>query len=99
MITDTSLMDGMVILTFLTLIGVIIFLGYIIIQDRAKTQERERDYISAIMAKNLPEYAATRKELSATVKDRIKQIRAENELAVNNAKILENEDGRGMPIT
>jgi len=70
-----------------------------IIQSQAKTHERERDYISAIMAKNLPEYAATRKELSSTVKDRIKQMKVENDLAINNARMFEDQDGRGMPIT
>ena len=79
--------------------GVIMFLGYLIITTQAKTHERERDYISAIMAKNLPEYAATRKELSSTVKDRIKQMKIENDLAINNARMFESEDGRGMPIT
>jgi len=96
---ETGLVNGMVILALTTMMGVIIFLGYLITQDRAKTQERERDYISAIMAKNLPEYAAARKELSSTVKDRIKQIQAENELALNNAKMFESEDGRGINIT
>ena len=87
------------ILSFASLIGVIIFLGYLIINTQAKTQERERDYISAIMAKNLPEYAATRKELSSTAKDRIKQMRIENDLAITNARMFESEDGRGMSIT
>ena len=95
MITQSIL----IVLTFLSLIGVIGFLGYIIIQDRAKSQERERDYISAIMAKNLPEYAATRKQLSATVKDRIKEMRVENDLAMANARVFESEDSRGIPIT
>ena len=83
----------------MSLIGVIIFLGYIIIHTQAKTHERERDYIAAIMAKNLPEYAAVRKELSLTTKDRIKQMRVENDLAINNARMFEQEDGRGIPIT
>lgn len=87
------------ILTLISLVGVIIFLGYLIVNDRTKTHERERDYISAIMARNLPEYAATRKELSATVKDKIKQMRAENELAVNNARMFKDEDGRGIPVS
>ena len=94
--TATNLLT---ILSFASLIGVIIFLGYLIITTQTKTHERERDYISAIMAKNLPEYAATRKELSSTVKDRIKQMKIENELATNNARMFESEDGRGMPIT
>lgn len=81
------------------MIGVIIFLGYLIINAQAKTHERERDYISAIMAKNLPEYAATRKELSSTVKDRIKQMRVENELAINNSRTLDPDYGSGIPIT
>ena len=87
------------ILSFASLIGVNIFLGYLIINAQAKTHERERDYIAAIMAKNLPEYAATRKELSSTVKDRIKQMKIENDLAINNARMFESEDGRGINIT
>jgi len=94
-----TLQNVLIILTFLSLIGVIIFLGYLIIHERCQSQERERDYISAIMAKNLPEYAATRKALSSTVKDRINEMKVENELAINNAKMFESEDGRGMPIT
>jgi len=93
------LQNTLIILTFLSMIGIIIFLGFLIIQAQAKTHERERDYISAIMAKNLPEYAATRKELSSTVKDRIQQMKVENELAINNAKLFESEDGRGIPVT
>ena len=89
----------LIILSFASLIGVIIFLGYMIIQTQTKTQERERDYISAIMAKNLPEYAATRKELNSTVKDRIKQMQVENELAINNARVIESDFGRGINVT
>ena len=94
-----TLQNILIILTFLSLMGVIMFLGYLIIHERRQSQERERDYISAIMAKNLPEYAATRKTLSSTVKDRLKEMKVENELAINNAKMFESEDGRGMPIT
>ena len=96
---NVGIVNPLIIFTFLSLIGVIIFLGYMIIQAQDKTQERERDYISAIMAKNLPEYAATRKTLSSTVKDRIKEMRVENDLAINNAKLFESEDGRGINIT
>jgi len=96
---NIGIVNPLIIFTFFTLVAVIIFLGYLIIQDRAKTQERERDYISAIMAKNLPEYAATRKTLSSTVKDRIKEMRVENDLAINNARMFESEDGRGINIT
>jgi len=96
---ETGIVNGMAILALVTMVGVIIFLGYMIINAQTKTQERERDYISAIMAKNLPEYAAARKELSSTVKDRIKQMRIENELAINNARMFEAEDGRGINIT
>ena len=96
---DIGILNPLIILAFLSLIGVIMFLGYLIIQDRAKTQERERDYISAIMAKNLPEYAATRKALSSTVKDRIEEMKVENDLALNNARIIESDFGKGMNIT
>jgi len=96
---NIGILNPLIILTFLSLFGVIAFLGFLIIHNQAKAQERERDYISAIMAKNLPEYAATRKQLSSTVKDRLKEMRIENELAINNARMFEAEDGRGINIT
>lgn len=94
--TDQNIL---IICTFLSFVGVIIFLGCLIIHERLQSKERERDYISAIMAKNLPEYAATRKALSSTVKDRIKEMKVENELAINNARIIESDFGKGMNVT
>ncbi|MDZ4243842.1 MAG: hypothetical protein U1C57_01925 [Candidatus Doudnabacteria bacterium] len=73
-------------------ISLIILIVYIL--HHAK---KERDVlISAIMAKSLPEHSAAQVQMSAKIKDTIAKIKAENQLAIDNEKIIR---GQGIPVT
>lgn len=81
----------------LVLMAVIVFLMCLVWINQRESRDRELDYISAIMAKSLPEFAMTRKRLAEKTKDRIKEIYAENKLAMDNERMLRDEEG--VPIT
>lgn len=87
------------IVSILTLVGIVVLQAIMSLKTQRQAQERERDYIAAIMAKNLPEYAATRKELSTTAKDRMAQMKIENDLAIANEKLLREDRGEGIPVS
>lgn len=61
-------------------------------------KERNR-FITAILSKSAPEYAMSMEKLKTSPKDRLKQMKAENDLAIANEKLLNQADERGIPIT
>ena len=80
----------------IVLVLLIVFLFGVNIYDRKTAKEREADLIAALLSKNLSEYALAKSELSTSAKDKINKIKAENELALGQQKILESE---GIPVT
>ena len=80
----------------IVLVLFIVFQFGVNIYDRRASKERESDLIAALIAKNLGEYALANAELKSTTKEKIKKIKAENELAIANKKIL---GERGIPVT
>lgn len=88
-----------------TTILIIVLILFIVVQfginiyDRRTSQKREQDLIAALLAKNLSEYALANTQIRTTTRERIKQIRAENELALANEKILESSTEQGIPVT
>lgn len=81
----------------IVLVLFIVFQFGINIYDRRASKERESDLIAALLAKNLGEYALANAELKSTTREKIQKIKAENELAIANQKII--EGGRGIPVT
>ena len=81
----------------IVLVLFIVFLFGVNLYDRRNAKERESDLIAALLAKNLGEYALANTELKSTPMDKIKKIKAENELAIANQKIIEGH--RGIPVT
>jgi len=75
----------------------IIFQFGVNIYDRRAAKERESDLIAALLAKNLGEYALANAELKSTTREKIDKIKAENDLALGNQKIL--NESRGIPVT
>lgn len=82
----------------LVLVGVIIFLGVLIVIDRMRAVEREKDLLKMVMAKHLPDYAQAERILGQTSKDTLKQTKAENDLAMAAAK-LEGVKEKGYPVS
>ena len=80
----------------IVLVLFIVFQFGVNIYDRRAAKEREHDLIAALIAKNLGEYALANSELKSTTKDKIDKIKAENELAIANKKML---GERGIPVT
>ena len=80
----------------IVLVLFIVFQFGVNLYDRKLSKEREADLIAALIAKNLGEYALANAELKTTTRDKIKKIKAENELAIENEKILSK---RGIPVT
>lgn len=78
------------------LVLLIVFLFGVNIYDRKTAKEREADLIAALLSKNLSEYALAKTEFKTSTKDRIKKIRAENELALANEELLRDP---GIPVT
>jgi len=68
--------------------------------DRKGAQDREQSLIAGLLAQNLGEYALANAEFKLSTKQRISKIKAENQLAIDNAKMLEEqEDKKGIPVT
>ena len=76
-------------------VGIIIIQAFMILWERNQAKKREDDLIAAVMANNISDYALAHSKMRETNKDRIKRIKAENELAIANQKALE---GAGIPV-
>lgn len=86
------------IVTVLTLI--IIFLCLLIVYILVSSRNREQDLVAAIMAKNLTEYALANTEMRTSMRDKVKKMKAENELAIMNENFLAEERRKeGIPVT
>lgn len=86
--------------TTILLIVLVLFIVFqfgVNIYDRRAAKDRESDLIAALIAKNLGEYALANTELKSTTKEKILKIKAENDLALENQKILNRS--RGIPVT
>ena len=55
--------------------------------------------IAAIIAKSLPEYALSLEKIKTSPKDKLKQTKAENELAIANERMFQESEERGIPVT
>lgn len=74
----------------------IIFLqSYMIISERKRASQREEDLIVALMAKNIQEYNAAMKSLHETVKDKLKRMKIENDLAIRTQQLM---GETGVPV-
>jgi len=79
---------------------IILFLCLLIFHLQKTAKDREQDLIAALMAKNLTEYAMANTEMRTSMKDKVKKMQAENELAVmNDAMIAEQQRKEGVPVT
>ena len=74
------------------LVGIIIFL--VIRFDKERNQ-----LITAIISKSAPEYAMSMEKLKTSPKDKFKQTKLENELAIAAENLLNQADGKGITVT
>ena len=86
------------ILTIVLVGNSILLLGSLFYVIRAFNRER-RELLTAIIAKSLPEYAAGMDKLKTSPKDKLKQIKAENDLALANEKLIQQAGEKGIAIT
>ena len=65
-----------------------------------RTFNRERkELIAALLAKSLPEYAMSLEKLKTTPKDKLKQMKIENDLAIANEKMFRQHEENGITVT
>lgn len=85
--------------SMLCMIAVIIILAVILFKDRAKSQRVQSELLNRIMAVDLTEYAQTKQALETTPAENLKQLKVENDLAINAAKIEEaREQSTSYPV-
>jgi len=84
-----------------TILGLIIlFLCLLIFHMQKTAKDREQDLVAALIAKNLTEYALANTEMRTSMKDKVKKVQAENELAVMNEQFLADQAKKeGIPVT
>ena len=82
------------------LILFIIFLLLMNAYDRKASKDREDKLVAALIARSLGEYALYNKEQKTSAKDKLKQTKAENDLAVGAQKLVDahKEEAR-IPVT
>lgn len=81
------------------LVGIVIFQSLIILYILRESSKTQKELIAAVIAKSLPEYALSLEKIKTTPKDKLKQTKAENELAIANEKLFQESEERGIPIT
>lgn len=93
MVTDTLITHG----SMLLVIGFLIALY--ILELRHNRKERQM-LLDRLMAKDLDDYATARTKLDTTPKDYINQLKTENELAENAARMVQERSQSGpFPVT
>lgn len=80
------------------LVGLVIFLSLIISYLIKEANNVQSKLIAAIIAKSLPEYALSLEKIKTSPKDKLKQTKAENELAIANERMFQESEERGIPI-
>lgn len=81
----------------LTLI-IAVLLGVILYLIQQFNSER-KEFIAALISKSLPEYAMGMEKLKTSPKDKLKQMKAENDLAIANEKLFQQTEERGIAVT
>ena len=81
------------------LVGIVIFQSLIILYILRESSKTQKELIAAVIAKSLPEYALSLEKIKTSPKDKLKQTKAENELAIANERMLQESEERGIPIT
>ena len=78
----------------------IIFLLLMNAYDRKASKDREDKLVAALISRNLGEYALYNKEQKTSAKDKIKQTKAENELAIEAQKLVDAQNKLvSVPVT
>lgn len=78
----------------------IVFLLLMNAYDRHASKKREDKLVRAVIAKNLGELALAEIEAETTPKDKLKQMKAENQLALDNqAQINQDRKDMRIPVT
>jgi hypothetical protein len=89
--------DGIVlVVSNITMFLVAVGMGALYIWDRQDSRTRERELLSAIIAEHAGEYLSMVEALKTSPKDKLKQTLAENDLALNAARLKSSE---GLPVT
>ena len=79
------------------LLGIVIIVqSFALMYQMNQFSKREDDLIAAIIAKHVGEFALAQTEMRTKMKEKIDKLRAENELAIANQRIM---DEAGIPVT
>lgn len=101
-ILNNEIMIMIVLVICLLMIGIgslLIYLTRTLVQHRDFYNKREKWLISAIMAKDFPEFANYVRNIEKTAEDDLKQTKAENDLALNAQKLINAHNETAIPIT
>ena len=79
-------------------IGFAIMSWYNLQVERKRSVKRERALLGAILAKNIDEYVEAMNDLDKTPDDKLRQMKAEQDLAIEYEK-TNKEKVVGIPIT
>ena len=83
----------------IVLTNVIVFLGVINELQRRQSVVRERELLHLIVARHLPEYAQTVGLMAQGPKDKLKQTKLENELAMAAVELEKRQQPQGIPVS
>lgn len=86
------------ILIFVLVGNIVLLFGVLFYLIAAFNRER-KELIAALLSKSLPEYALGMEKLKTTPKDKLKQMKAENDLAIANEKLFQQAEEKGIAIT
>ena len=89
--------DGIVlVVSNVTMFLVAVGMGALYVWDRRDSRARERELLTAIIAEQAGDYMAMLETIKTSPKDKLKQTLAENDLALNAARLKVAE---GLPVT
>lgn len=77
---------------------VVLFAAYQMVAlqwERKRAIDRERELLAAVLAKNVGEYLTAIDTLKRTQKDKLNELKLENELALAATRL---EEGKGIPV-
>ena len=75
---------------------VILSQSILLIYSHNQSSKREDDLVAALIAKHVGEFALAKSDMRESVKEKIKKMKIENELAIANQKLFEES---GIPVS
>jgi hypothetical protein len=88
--------DNMVNFFGILAIAVVLIQSCLLIYVLVQCSKREDDLVAALIAKHVGEFALAKSDMRTKIKEKIKKMQIENELAMANQKMFEEQ---GVPVS